>query len=82
MNEIVSKFLLSGDQFLSETYLRESGFMCSACERFTKKDLKIKKFKETGDSRYIYLNKLHKTFLQHDMACEDIKDLPRKSSFI
>ena len=56
--------------------------MCSACERFTKKDLKIKKFKETGDSRYIYLNKLHKTFFQHDMACEDFKDLPRKNSFI
>ena len=82
MNEIVSKFLLSGDQFLSETYLRQSGFMCSACERFTKKDLKIKKFKETGDSRCIYLNKLHKTFFQHDMACEDFKDLPRKNSFI
>ena len=40
MNKIVSKFLLSGDQFLSETYLRQSGFTCSACERFTTKNLK------------------------------------------
>ena len=79
MNKIVSKFLLSGDQFLSETYLRQSGFTCSACERFTTKNLKTKKFKETGDSRYIYLNKLHKAFFQYDMACEDFKDLPRKN---
>ena len=32
---------------------------------------RIQKFKETGDSRYIYQNKLDKACLQHDMAYGD-----------
>ena len=40
-------------------HLRESGFTCSACRLFTKKKKKrIQKFKETGDPRYNYLDKL------------------------
>ena len=31
MNDIISKFLLAGDTFLSEMHLREPGFTCSAC---------------------------------------------------
>ena len=38
---------------------------------------RIKKIKETGDSRYIYQNKLDKTCFQHDMAYGDFKDLKR-----
>ena len=41
--------------------LRESGFTCSACRLSTKKKKKkkrIQKFKETGDPRYIYQDKL------------------------
>ena len=30
MNDIISKFLLAGDTFLSEMHLREPGFTCSA----------------------------------------------------
>ena len=30
----------------------------------------MQKFKETGDSRYIYQNKLDKACFQHDMAME------------
>ena len=36
---------------------------------------RIKKLKETGDSRYIYQNELDKTYFQHDMAYGDFKDL-------
>ena len=54
MNEIVNKFLLSGDKFMPEMNLRKFGFTYSACETFTKKKKRIQKFKETGDSRYIY----------------------------
>ena len=39
-------------------HLRQRGFTYSACEPFTKNKEKIKKIKETGDSRYIYQNKL------------------------
>ena len=54
MNEIVSKLLLSGESFLSEMHLRQPAFTYSACGPFTKNKEKIQKFKETGDTRYIY----------------------------
>ena len=37
-----------------ETHLRQPGFTYSACGLFTKNKERIKKFKETGDSKYIY----------------------------
>ena len=39
----------------------------------------LKKFKETGDSRYIYRSELDKVCFQHDMAYGDFKDLPRRT---
>ena len=56
MNEIVNKFLLTGDKFMPEMHLRQLWFTYSACGPFTKNKERIKKFKETGDSRYIYQN--------------------------
>ena len=38
------------------------------------------KFKETGDSRYIYQNELDKVCFQHDMGFGDFKDLTRTVS--
>ena len=54
MNEIVSKFLIAGDESIHEMHLRQPGFMYSACGPFTKNKKRIQKFKETGDSQYIY----------------------------
>ena len=51
MNEIVNKFLLAGDKFMPEMYLRQPDFIYSACESFTRNKERIHKFKETGDSR-------------------------------
>ena len=51
-------------------------FFYGACEPFTKKKERIQKFKEAGDLRYIYQNKLDKACPQHDMTFEDFKDLP------
>ena len=39
----------------------------------------INKFKETGDSRYIYENKLDKGCFQHDIAYGDFEDLSRRT---
>ena len=50
MNEIVNKFLLAGDKFMPEMYLKQPGFAYSACGSFTKNKEKIQKFKETGDT--------------------------------
>ena len=56
MNAIVNKVLLAGDKFMSEMHFRQPGFTYSAFRPFPKNKENIKKFKETGDSRYIYQN--------------------------
>ena len=80
MDEIVNNFSLAGDKFMPEMHLRQSEFTYSACGTFTKNKEKIQKFKETGDSRYIYQNELDKACFQHDMAYGDFKDLTRTAS--
>ena len=44
MNEIVNKFLLAGDKFMSEMHLKQPGFTYSACTPFTKNKEIIQKF--------------------------------------
>ena len=65
---------------MPEKHLRQPGFIYSACGPFTKNKERIHKFKETGDSRYIYQNKLDKVCFQHDMTYEDFKDLTRRKA--
>ena len=79
MNEIVNKLLLAGDKFISEMHLKPPGFTYSACGPFTKNKERIQKFKETGDTSYIYKNELDKACFQHDMAYGDFKDLKRRT---
>ena len=78
MNDIINKFLLAGDKFMPEMHLRLPGFTYSACEPFTKNKERIQKFKQTGDSRYIYKNELPKACFQHDMAYGHFKDLAKR----
>ena len=80
MNEIVIKFLLAGDKLMPEMHLREPGFTYSTCGPFTKNKEIIQKFKETGDTSYIYKNELDKDCFQHDMAYGDFKDLARRTA--
>ena len=53
MNEIINMLLLAKNKFIPEMHLRYT-----ACGPFTKSKEKIKKFKETGNSRYIYQKQL------------------------
>ena len=80
MNEIVNKFLLAGDKFMPEMHLRQAGFTYSPCGPFTKNKERIQKFKETGDTSYIYKNELDKPCFQHDMAYGDFKDIKRRTA--
>ena len=82
MNAIINKFLLAGDKFMPEMHLRQPGFTYSACGPFTKNKERIKKIKETEDSRHIYQNELDKTCFQHDMVYGDFKDLNRRNLLI
>ena len=54
--------------------------MYSTCGPFTKNKERIKRFKETGDSRYINQNKLDKACFQHDMVYENFKYLNRRTA--
>ena len=56
-------------------HLRQPRFVYSACGPFTKHKERIKEFKRTGDTRYIYRNELDKLYFQHDSAYADHKDL-------
>ena len=80
MNEIVNKFLLTGDRFMPEMHLRQPGFTYSACGPFTKNKERIQKFKETGDTSCIYKNELDKACFQHDVAYGDFKDLAKRTA--
>ena len=80
MNEIVIKFLLAEDKFIPEMHLRQPGFTYSTCGPFTKNKERIRKFKETGDPRYINQNELDKACFQHYMGYGDFKDLTRRTA--
>ena len=60
---------------MPEMHLRQPRFVYSACGPFTRHKERIKEFKRTGDTRYIYRNELDKACFQHDSAYADHKDL-------
>ena len=63
-----------------EMHLKQPGFTYSASRPFTKNKERIQKFKETGDTSYIYKNELDKACFQHNMAYGDFKDLKRRTA--
>ena len=75
MNNVINKFLLTGDKFMPEMHLRQPRFVYSACGPFTRNKERIKEFKRTYDTRYIYRNELDKACFQHDSTYADHKDL-------
>ena len=70
----MNKFLFVGDKFMPGMHLRQPRFTYSACGPFTKNKNRIQKFKETGDTSYIYKTELDKACFQHDMAYGDFKE--------
>ena len=65
---------------MPEMHLRQPQFVYSACGPFTKNKERIQKFKETGDTSYIYKSELDKACFQHDMAYGDFKDLAKRTA--
>ena len=72
---IINKFLLVGDKFMPKMHLRQPQFVYSACGPFTRHKERIKEFKRTGDTHYIYRNELDKACFQHYSAYADHKYL-------
>ena len=79
MNNTINKLLLAGDKFMPEIHLRQPQFTYSVCGPFTKHEQRIQKFKETGDTNYIYKNELDKVGFVHDAAYSDSKDLTKRT---
>ena len=75
MNNVINKFLLAGDKFMPEMHLRQPRFVYSAYGPFTRYKERMKEFKRTGDTHYIYRNELDKACFQNDSAYADHKDL-------
>ena len=67
--------VIKGDKLMPEMHFRQLRFVYSACGLFTRHKERIKEFKHTGDTRYIYRNKLDKACFQQDSAYADHKDL-------
>ena len=68
MDEIVIKFLLAGNKFMSEMHLKQPDFTYAACGPFTKNKEKIEKFMQTGDTNFSYRIELDKACFRHNMA--------------
>ena len=75
MNQIINKFFLAGDKFMSEMHLRQPRFVYSACGLFTRHKERIKEFKRTGDNSVLYKNELDKVCFKHDPAYWKYKDV-------
>ena len=78
MNNIINKFLLAGDKFMPEMHLRQPQFVYSACGPFTRYKERIKEFKRTGDTRFLYRNELDKACFKHDAAYAKYKDVENR----
>ena len=75
MNEIENKFSLVGENFMPEMHLKQPGCTYSACGPFPKDKERIEKFRQTGNTNFIYKNELDKACFQYDMAYGKSKDL-------
>ena len=75
MNNVINKLWLAGDKFMPEMHLRQPRLVYSVCGPFTRHKERIKEFKRTGDTRYIYRNELDKVCFQHDSAYANHKNL-------
>ena len=78
-NEIVNKFLLAGDKFMPEMHLKQPEFTYSACDPFTRNKERIEKFRQIGNTYFIYRYELDKACFQHDMAYGKSKDLAKRT---
>ena len=79
MNKVINKFLLAGDKFMPELYLKRPRFTYSACGAFTKHCERIQKFRETSNLKHLCRNELGKACFAHDPAYSDGKDLTKRT---
>ena len=79
MNKIISKFLLTRDKFMSELHLKQLVFIYSARELFTNQCKRNQKFRETGNLKHLYRDKLVQVCFAHDATQSDSKDIGKRN---
>ena len=73
-SDIINKFLLIGDKFMSEMHFWDSKVKkYSACGPFTRHQKRIDIFMKDGRLSHILKNRLHPACFQHDSAYADRK---------
>ena len=75
MNEIVNMIILYLKSIWNNTDL-----LIVLVDHLPKNKERIQKFKETGDTKYIYRNELDKACFQHDMAYGGFSNLARRTT--
>ena len=68
---------MAGDKFMPELHLKHPGFTYSASGPFTKHCERIQKFRETGNLKHLYRNKLDEAGFTQDAAYSGSKDLAK-----
>ena len=79
MNKIINKLLLTGDRFIPELHLKQSGLTYSVYGPFTKHRERIQTIRETRNLKYLYRNELDKAYFAHDATYFDSKDLTERT---
>ena len=64
---------------MSELHLKQLGLTHRACGPFIRNKQRIEKFMQTGNTGFIYRNKLDKACFQYDMAYGKLKDLAERT---
>ena len=64
---------------MPELHLKQPGYTYITCRLFTKHCERIQKFRETGNLKHLYRNKLDKACFANDAAYSDSKDLAKKT---
>ena len=77
MNKIINKLLLTSNKFTPESHLKNPGLTYSTCGPFSKHRERIQKFKEIGNLKHLYRNKL--ACFAHDAAYSDSKDITKRT---
>ena len=70
---------MTRDKFMPELHLKQPDFMYSACGPFTKYCERIQKFRQTGNSKYLYRNELDKACFAYDAAYSNRTDLVKRT---
>ena len=79
MKKIINKFLSTGSKFMPKLHLKQPGFTYSAYGTFTKHRERIQKFREAGNLKHFYTNKLDKACFARDAAYSDSKYLAKRT---